>query len=144
MNARPQPGQDSWRFVKFLIVGVVNTIFGYAVYAALVWMGFGPQTALAMAFAIGVIWNFLTHARIVFQTEGLTRLPIYVAVYLVVYVINRWLLGMALNAGYDPYLAQGVLTLFMAVLTFLGVGAALTGRVPFLGWPLPSPFGPPG
>ena len=142
MIGRLKVNEDSWRFVKFLIVGLVNTVFGYAVYAALLWSGLHPQTALALAFAIGVAWNFLTHARIVFRTDGLTRLPVYLVVYGTVYLINRWLLAAALGAGFDPYVAQGVLTLFMAVLTFLGVGAALTGRVPFLGLALPGRFGP--
>ena len=135
--------KDGLRFAKFLAVGVLNTLFGYAVYLALLWSGFAPQAALAMAFAIGVLWNFFTHARLVFQTEGLVRLPVYVAVYGAIYLTNRWLLAEALAAGYGPELAQGVLTILMAALSFLGVGAALTGRVPFLGWSLPAPFGPP-
>lgn len=134
--------QDSRRFLKFLAVGVLNTIFGYAVYLAFLWSGLPPQTALALAFAIGVIWNFFTHARLVFRTEGLTRLPLYIAVYGTLYLINRWLLAAALAAGHDPALAQGVLSILMAALSFLGVGAALTGRIPFLGWPLPGPLGP--
>lgn len=134
--------QDGTRFIKFLAVGVLNTLFGYAVYLALLWSGLGPQTALALAFAIGVLWNFFTHARLVFATQGLTRLPVYVAVYGGIYLVNRWMLAVALEAGYSPELAQGVLTLLMAVLSFLGVGAALTGRVPFLGWSLPGRFGP--
>lgn len=139
----PSQSQDRLRLIKFLAVGVLNTLVGYGIYLTLLWVGLGPQLALALAFALGVIWNFFTHARLVFQTEGLTRLPLYISIYGLIYLTNRWLLAEALAAGYGPELAQGILTILMAALSFLGVGAALTGRVPFLGWSLPAPFGPP-
>ena len=85
---------DMWRFIKFLAVGLLNTAFGYAVYVVCILAGFAPQTALAIAFAIGVVWNYLTHARIVFKTGGYRRLPAYVVVYAILYGINRWALDL--------------------------------------------------
>lgn len=118
------------RFVRFLVVGAINTGFGYGVYAILVLAGLGPQLALALAFALGVIWNFSLHARIVFRTRGLARFPIYVAVYLLLYAINALALRAAIMAGIPPLAAQLVLAGAIAVLSFLLIGWALTGQRP--------------
>ena len=50
---------ETWRFVKFLFVGGLNTLFGYVVFALLVLAGLEDQTALVIAYFIGVIWNYL-------------------------------------------------------------------------------------
>ncbi len=119
---------DGARFLRFLAVGAVNTGFGYAVFALLVLGGVAPELALPVAFGIGVLWNFFTHARLVFRTRGLARLPQYVAVYLALYGVNALALRAALAAGASPLIAQFFLAGAIAVLSFVLIGWALTGR----------------
>lgn len=118
------------RFIRFLAVGVVNTGFGYAVYAALIFLGLAPQPALALAFAIGILWNYMTHARLVFGTAGLRKILPYAGAYAAIYAINAVALGRALRAGLSPLLAQGLLVLPMACLSFILISAVLTGHLP--------------
>ncbi|MGB3147026.1 MAG: GtrA family protein [Paracoccaceae bacterium] len=118
------------RFVRFLGVGVLNTGFGYAVFAALVLGGLGAQPALALAFALGVLWNYMTHARLVFGASGLARLLPYGLAYAAIYGINALALHLALGAGLSPLLAQALLVLPMAVLSFILISRVLTGRFP--------------
>jgi len=120
---------DRRRFLRFLLVGAVNTGFGYAVYALLVLAGMRPGIALAIAFAIGVAWNFSLHARIVFRTRGLARVPHYIAVYLGLYSVNALVLRLALDAGIPPLVAQFFIAGGIAVLSFVLIGWALTGRL---------------
>lgn len=120
---------DRRRFLRFLLVGAVNTGFGYAIYAVLVLAGMRPGIALPIAFVIGVIWNFSLHARIVFRTRGLARVPHYVAVYLGLYAVNALLLQRALDAGLPPLVAQFFIAGGIAILSFLLIGWALTGRI---------------
>lgn len=121
---------DARRFLKFLVVGFMNTVVGYVLYVVFIAAGLAPQPALATAFTLGVMWNYMTFARLVFGTSGYRRLPLYGAVYLAVYVLNAGVLELLLNRGLHPLLAQAVILPFAAVLTFLGVGKALTGRLP--------------
>jgi len=121
------------RFARFLGVGVLNTAFGYAAYAALVLGGLGPQPALAVAFAIGILWNYATHARLVFGTAGLGRIVPYAGAYGLIYGLNALALGTALRAGLAPLVAQALLVLPMACLSFLLISAVLTGHLPFFG-----------
>ena len=119
------------RFLRFLAVGVVNTGFGYAVYAGLILLGMTPQPALALAFAMGILWNYMTHARLVFGTSGIAKLVPYAAAYAVIYTINALTLGQALKAGMSPLGAQALLVLPMAALSFFLISSVLTGHHPF-------------
>lgn len=123
---------DVVRLARFLAVGVVNTAVGYAIYAVLVMAGLHPQPALAVAFVLGVMWNYLTHARIVFGSGGVRRMPYYFAVYAGLYLFNSWALARLLKAAVSPLVAQAGLSVVMAGLSFFLISLALTGRVPFL------------
>lgn len=118
------------RFVRFLAVGVLNTAFGLGLYWLLLALGLGPQPALALSFAIGVLWNFRTHARLVFDTKGYGRFLPYAGAYGVIYVVNALSLRFLLINGTDKYLAQAILVLPMAVLAFILISKVLTARAP--------------
>ena len=126
------------RFLRFLAVGVVNTGFGYGVYAGLILLGLTPQPALAIAFAIGILWNYMTHARLVFGTSGIARILPYAGAYALIYGINAFALGRALATGLSPLAAQALLVLPMALLAFVLISAVLTGHLPFQHRPGPS------
>ncbi|MGJ5620559.1 GtrA family protein [Sulfitobacter sp. MF3-043] len=117
-----------WAFVRFLVVGVVNTAFGYLLFALLLYVGLRPQPALAMAFAGGVAWNYFTHARLVFGTRGVKKLPAYILAYLCLYGVNALGLQLLLKAGLAPIIAQGVLVLPVALLAYVVIGRVLTDR----------------
>lgn len=119
--------ETSRRFLRFLAVGLLNTAFGYAVYSLLLWGGLPPQIALVIAFAIGVMWNYFTTARLVFRVSGFQRLWAYVAAYLGVYATNALLLHMALRVGTNAFLAQAILTPIIAVLSFLLLSMVFRG-----------------
>jgi putative flippase GtrA len=121
---------DVRRFARFVAVGVLNTLVGYAIYAVLIYVGLPPQRALAIAFFLGVIWNYVTHAKFVFGTRGYRRLPLYFAAYLIVYLGNAGGLEMLLRAGVSPLIAQALILPLAVVASFLLVGKALTGRWP--------------
>lgn len=121
------------RFGRFLVVGVGNTAVGYALYAALLFAGMGTQAALALSFALGVAWNFWTHARLVFGTRGLSRLPRYIGAYLLVWAGNALALAGLTAAGVPALAAQALVLPFAAMAAFVLVALALTGRLPLPG-----------
>ena len=115
------------RFLRFLIVGVANTLVGNALYAAIYLLTpLGPQASLLGAFWLGVLWNYFATARFVFQTRGFARLPAYMVCYLAVYALNAKALALAVAAGWPPLLAQAALTPAAAALSFILVSLALT------------------
>ena len=118
-------------FMRFALVGVLNTAFGYTLFAILSLSGLPPQAALVISFSIGVLWNFMTHARLVFYSGGLGRLPYYVLSYLMVYAFNALSLEGLLSLGLQPIAAQGLIVLPAAILAFISISKVLTDRFPW-------------
>lgn len=137
---RPAHDEGDWmRLIRFLITGVVNTGFGYGAFALLVLAGLSPQPALALSFVVGVLWNYAVHGRFVFGTRGYRKLPAYAASYVGIYVLNALCLAAALRAGLPTLQVQAVLTLIMAVISFVLLNLVLRGRLP--GRPKPGSNG---
>ena len=96
------------RLIKFLGTGVLNTVFGYSVYAGLVFAGVPYLAALLAATVLGVVFNYLSFGRIVFQGyEGWAVFGKFFVAYVLVYGVNALLLS-ALTEVFDlnPYAAQ--------------------------------------
>ncbi len=124
---------DKMRFVRFVLIGLVNTLVGYLIFVAFVLVGVPAQPALAGAFMLGVLWNYWTHARFVFGQGGVSRLPFYGLVYLGIWAFNALALAGAQWAGLHPLVAQAALAPIAAVLSFFLIARVLTGTFPLLG-----------
>lgn len=108
----------SRQFVRFLLVGVLNTAFGYGVFAAFILMGLHYALAAALGTVLGVLFNFQTIGRLVFESRDRSLLLRFAGVYAVTYVVNVGALR-ALEATRIHVLAvQAVLVLPMAALAF--------------------------
>jgi putative flippase GtrA len=97
------------RFARFLVVGVVNTLFGYGAFYILLSMGARPTLALALATVVGIVFNFVTTGRVVFADAASGRLWRFAAVYGLVFIVNAALLEAALQLGLGAAPAQALL-----------------------------------
>src|SRR3954454_8664255 len=57
---------QSYRFLRFLVVGSLNTLFSYAVYAVMLFVGLPYVYANFVALATGVLFSFRTQGAFVF------------------------------------------------------------------------------
>ena len=94
--------------VKFLGTGLLNTVFGYSIYATLVYVGIPYLAALLISTSIGVIFNFFSFGRIVFYARsGLLVFGKFVTCYGAVFFFNAFSLDMlVVNLKMSPYVAQ--------------------------------------
>lgn len=60
------------KFVKYLFVGFMNTVFSYVIYAICVTILSRPTLSLAVSYVIGILFNFQTTGRIVFKNKNNT------------------------------------------------------------------------
>ena len=104
--------------LRFGLVGLVNTVFGYAAFAVLVLLGAGPEFALIGATVAGVVFNFQTSRRLVFRSTG--RSVRFLAVYVVVLALNWLALRLLLRAGLPELQGQALLALPLAAVSFAG------------------------
>jgi putative flippase GtrA len=107
------------QFLRFLAVGLVNTLFGYGVFAGLVLAGMGPMPALVLTYVVGIAFNFFTTRRFVFQRASRSSLLRFIAAYGVIYVFNVALYRLVEATGAGPLLAQALCLPVVAVFSFL-------------------------
>lgn len=96
------------RLVRFLATGVLNTAFGYGVYALFVALGMPYLPALVVATVLGVIFNFFSFGKLAFRTAlGTGTFMRFLAGYGAALALNAGLLWLAHERlGLDPYTAQ--------------------------------------
>lgn len=99
---------ETRRFARFLVVGVINTLFGYGIFAALVTAGLESALALALATVAGVIFNYFTTGKLVFANNGAAMLPRFIAAYCLSYAANLAMLKGLERAGIDTLIAQAL------------------------------------
>jgi GtrA-like protein. len=58
------------RFLRFLLVGALNTAFGYAIFLLSLKLGMSVGAALSASTLAGVVFNFQTSRRLVFRSAG--------------------------------------------------------------------------
>lgn len=77
----------SWRFIKFLFVGALNTLFGYVVFAVFNFFNLHYTLSAFLATVLGVLFNFKTTGIIVFKNNDNKLLIRFISIYLFMYFI---------------------------------------------------------
>lgn len=108
------------KFVKYLFVGFMNTVFSYIIYAVVVTIVEKATLSLAISYVISVLFNFQTTGRIVFKNKDNSLIVKFVLSYLTTFFINRYALDTLVNTiGVDKYLSQAILVFPIAMVSFL-------------------------
>ncbi len=110
----------SWIFIKFLFVGVLNTLFGYGVFALFNFAGFHYSISTLLATVLGVLFNFKTTGCIVFK-NGDNRLIIrFVMVYLFSYFLTIFALSLFDKFQlHNMYINYAILLPLNAILSYV-------------------------
>jgi putative flippase GtrA len=107
------------RFFVFLLVGGLNTAVGYGLFAAFIFLGADTSLALAAATILGVLFNFKSIGRLVFESGNVRLLPRFVGIYAVQFGINLAALKALESTGASPLLAQLLILPPLAVASFI-------------------------
>jgi putative flippase GtrA len=110
---------DRGELRRFLMVGIVNTAFGYATFAMLIWLGVPAPAALLLATIAGVLFNFLTTGHFVFNSVGWRPLGRFIAAYGTIYLTNLAILDSLRIGGMGAIAAQAVALPVVVPLAFV-------------------------
>ncbi|WP_342116722.1 GtrA family protein [Pseudoduganella sp. OTU4001] len=105
--------------VRYLAVGVLNTLFGYGCFSVLLYLGLHYSVASLLATVLGVLFNFKSFGQLVFNSRDNSRFVRFVGVYLLAYLVNVAALALLTRMGLNAYAAGAVLLLPMAALTYI-------------------------
>ena len=111
--------KTDWLFVKFILVGILNTAFGYLVFALLLFLGLHYTLAVILSTVAGVLFNFKTTGTHVFKNHNNKLIFKFVAVYTITTTLGIIILRMAELAHINLYLAGLVSTGICAIISFL-------------------------
>ncbi|HZE59497.1 MAG TPA: GtrA family protein [Burkholderiales bacterium] len=113
------PLNPLWReWLRFIVVGGINTAFGYACYAGCIFAGMGYALASAVSMVAGVLFNYGTTRGLVFRSRA-GSLWRFIGCYAVVYVFSVALLAQLDARGVNLYLAGLLVGLPAAVLSYV-------------------------
>lgn len=73
------------RFVRFVLVGGINFLFGTGVYCLLVYLGLADWWAFLIANIVGVVFNFKTTGVLVFRSRKNSLIVKFALCYVVIY-----------------------------------------------------------
>ena len=106
------------RFIKFLFIGLVNTLFGYTIFALLLFLGLDYRVALLIATVCGVLFNFKTTGTLVFKKKSNRLIVRFIMVYLLTYLLNIGALQIVNYLGISLLMSQAILLLPLALISY--------------------------
>jgi len=107
------------QFIKFIQIGIVNTMFGYGIFALCFLATRWPQLSAVVATVVGVLFNFFTTGRLVFGSRAMSALGPFVLGYVVTLSLNLVLLDAMLGLGVGALLAQALILPITVTLNYL-------------------------
>lgn len=98
--------------LAFGMVGVINTLVGYAViYTCMLALGMGAVASNVAGYAVGLCCSFVLNRRLTFRSGGSAGAEVwrFLAAFLVAYAINLLILLLCIDQlGVPPVYAQVV------------------------------------
>ena len=108
------------RFLRFLATGVINTGFGYAVYALLIWAGFEYFLAAPTSFLLGTLFNYFSNSYLVFFYKGhISSLLRFCVIYSFLLFVNLLLIAVMVKVGISELIAGALAVAPHAVLGYV-------------------------
>lgn len=107
-----------YQFLRFLVVGVVNTIFGYSVYSVLLICGLHFTIASFLSTVMGILFNFKSIGRFVFHNTSNSLLIKFFMVYIISYFVNITLIYIVNLYINNDYISGAICILPTSILSY--------------------------
>ena len=106
---------------RFIGVGLLNTVVGYAIYGLFIFLKMPYLVALLMATIMGVIFNYFSIGRLVFKMQGgIFVFTKFIIAYSLIYGINAFALdGIIKSFQFNPYLGQAICVPLSVIISWL-------------------------
>ncbi len=103
-----------WRYYQ---AGIVNTLFGYGVYALLLKVGLWMYAAQLIAQVLGAAFNYLSYSRHVFHDSRASK-PRFILSYVFNYLLALASLAAAALVIRSPYVAGAVAIILVSLANY--------------------------
>ena len=107
------------QFIRFVIIGGVNTVFAYSVYALAIFLGLHYTLAALAQTVLGTLFSFKTMGCLVFDNPDNKLVFKFIAVYTLCYFLNIGFLRVLTQMGLtNLYIAGLVSSGLVALVSF--------------------------
>lgn len=106
------------QFARFLVVGMMNTLFGYSVFTVFVLLHVHYAIAALLSTICSIIFNFKTTGTLVFGSKNNKLVLKFVSVYAVTFLLNVLLLKLLTSLRIDLLLASALILLPIALVSY--------------------------
>jgi len=117
------------QFLRYILVGIGNTIFSYGAYSLFLFLGFKFQVANLMALLLGIAFSFTTQGNVVFKNATKVTFVKFVVAWFFIYLFNISIIGALVQATISPYLAGALATVPVTLVSYFILKYAVFGRV---------------
>lgn len=107
------------QIINFILIGILNTIFGYSLYALFIFIGFNYILSVFFATVLGVLFNFNTISKYVFISTDKKLIFKFSSVYFVVFIVNIALIKVFKLLSLNEYSAGLLAIVPVACLSFM-------------------------
>ena len=111
----------SYKFIRFLFAGGLNTLFSYGCFAVLMLIINQKEIVTTLNYIISVAFNYLTSSKIVFKESGFSPLLIvkFYGTYVLTYIINLIHLYVTVDLwGWNVYFSEFITLLYIPIISF--------------------------
>lgn len=106
------------KFVIYLFVGGLNTVFGYGCFALLIFFGLHFFWASMFSTIVGIIFNFKTTGTVVFESTDNKLIFRFFGTYVLTFLISTSGIALFEMADIVSYYGGAIMILPMAFLSF--------------------------
>ena len=108
------------QFIRFVFVGVLNTIFGFSVYCLMLFIGVPYWWATLISQILGVMFNFKTTGVLVFKNHNNRLFFRFAICYVLAYFLNIGIIALFTHySTINQYISGFIATLFVALFSFI-------------------------
>lgn len=110
----------SVQIVRYVVIGGLNTLFAYLIYALAIYAGLHYALAVFLGGVIPLLTGYALQRRFVFSFHGGNRLARYIAVFILVYFANTGIITLLLDSGItgSAYLGGAIALSICTLLNF--------------------------
>lgn len=107
------------QFLRFVLVGGLNTGFSYSVYSGFLFLGLDYALANLFALIFGILFSFRTQGTFVFKNRNRRLIGRFIVGWALIYLLNITFIREMMIVGFDAYVSGALALPIITVLSYL-------------------------
>lgn len=108
------------KFIKFLVIGLINTLFSYIIFFFGILYGLHYSLATLIALILGILFNFYTYGNFVYNNNNYRLIGYFFVIYGLIYITNISIQTLLHFIGIkSDYITGGLALLPIAVISYI-------------------------